>query len=286
LDAKPVGETTVLRLSAGEPGEEGRRRELKIPKGVTLLLALAEAECAFRDGEDRLRPMRPKEVLIADSGSVLKLTLQEGARLVGLAAPIHLLAPRFVSLERLRAASLKSQARGMAQLLYELLAGLSARDAATPGPGALIDAVGGLLSAVLEDGPAQERPARGQAGQARLEQISRRLRRHFADPELSAADVAAAVGVSRRYLHRLYADEGRSFRDELVALRIEACVKAFLDENQIDKTIAEIAFAAGYTDISQFNRHFRRIQGATPSEVRRAAFASMADAEGKRSRGR
>jgi len=97
------------------------------------------------------------------------------------------------------------------------------------------------------------------------------LRRHFADPDLCAANVAAAVGVSRRYLHRLYAEDDRSFREELIALRIEACLRALLDANQAEKTIAEIAFAAGYADISQFNRHFRRLKGTTPSQLRRAA---------------
>ena len=53
-------------------------------------------------------------------------------------------------------------------------------------------------------------------------------------------------------------------------------MKSFLDENQVGKTIAEIAFAAGYTDISQFNRHFRRMKGATPSALRRAVSAEIA----------
>ena len=60
-----------------------------------------------------------------------------------------------------------------------------------------------------------------------------------------------------------------------MALRIEACLAAFGDENQVEKTIAEIAYSAGYADISQFNRHFRRLRGETPSASRRAALGRV-----------
>ena len=114
---------------------------------------------------------------------------------------------------------MQSHGLGMASLLYDLLDQFADREAASRGAGALIDAVGGLLSATIEDTQALETPPRGEAGRARFDQIGRHLRRHFADPDLSAADVANAVQESpRRYLHRLYAQFGRSFRGELVAL--------------------------------------------------------------------
>jgi AraC-like DNA-binding protein len=287
IETKTVGEVTLLRLAAlDEDGTGAHAEGLTAPKGLVLLLALTHADCAFRAADERLRRMRRKEVVLALGGAPLVLRPETGARLVGLAIPTHLLTPRFVSADRLRAGAQASHATGVAPVLYDLLARLTMREAATPGAGALIDAVGGLLSATLEDCFASEPPARGEAGGARREQIARHLRRHFADPELSAADVAAAVGVSRRYLHRLYAEEGRSFREELIALRIEACLRAFLDANQAEKTIAEIAFAAGYADISQFNRHFRRLKGATPSTLRRAAALELlaTDSRGGRSR--
>jgi len=272
LETRHAGELTIIKVAYGDGLDRGQRGDgLPAGKGLTLLLALTQGECAFRACDERLRPMRPGEVLVLDSGA-LDLRPEAGALLAGLAVPSHLLTPRFLGSDRLKAGSLQSHGLGMASLLYDLLAKLAARETATPGAGALVDAVGGLLSAVLEDCLPAARPARGEAGQARLDQIHRYLTRHFADPDLSAADAAAAVGVSRRYLHRLYAHYDQSFRDELIGLRIEACVKAFRDPAQADRTIAEIAFGAGYTDISQFNRHFRRLTGATPSDLRRAAL--------------
>ena len=285
LETRSVGELTIIHYVAAEGADWSPRDEgLAAPKGLVLLMVLTRAECAFKGDDRRWKPMRSREVLVAEGGAPLEIRPEAGARLAGLAMPAHLLCPRFLTPERLRSAYLRSHGLGMAALLFDLLDRFAETEAASRGAGALIDAVGGLLSATLEDSQAQERPPRGEAGRARFDQIGRHLRRHFADPDLSAEDVANAVGVSRRYLHRLYAQYGRSFRGELVALRIESCVKSFLDESQINKTIAEIAFAAGYTDISQFNRHFRRLKGATPSALRRAVSADLALAEPKAGR--
>ncbi len=282
LETRSVGELTIIHYAAPNRADPAPRDEgLTAPKGLSLLLALTRSECAFKADDRRWKAMRPKEVLVVEGGAPLEIRPEAGARLAGLAMPTHLLSPRFLSPDRLKSANLRSHGLGMAALLYDLLDRFAESEATARGAGALIDAVGGLLSATLEDFQAEERPPRGEAGRARFDQIGRHLRRHFADPDLSAEDVANAVGVSRRYLHRLYAQFGRSFRSELVTLRIESCVKSFLDESQINKTIAEIAFAAGYTDISQFNRHFRRLKGATPSALRRAVNAEIALAEPK-----
>jgi transcriptional regulator GlxA family with amidase domain len=61
---------------------------------------------------------------------------------------------------------------------------------------------------------------------------------------------------------------GRSFREELTRLRLDACRAALADPYRSGETIAEIAFSAGFNDLSQFNRHFRSAFGATPSQAR------------------
>jgi AraC-like DNA-binding protein len=195
---------------------------------------------------------------------------EDGALLLGVTLPLHLMVPRFVCRERIRGGAARAHSGGVAVLLHQLLAGLMAHGRATPGPGALADALGGLASAMLEDCWAVERDDGLAQRQLRLDQIGQHLRRHYADPALSPGGVAEALGLSRRYVHKIYAQAGLSFRQELIALRIDACLKAFQDGGQNGKTIADIAFAAGYTDISQFNRHFRKLKGATPSTVRSA----------------
>jgi len=44
-------------------------------------------------------------------------------------------------------------------------------------------------------------------------------------------------------------------------------------DNPRKRKIAEIAFAAGFQDISHFNRLFKRINGTAPREFRREMLA-------------
>jgi AraC family transcriptional regulator, positive regulator of tynA and feaB len=97
--------------------------------------------------------------------------------------------------------------------------------------------------------------------------------RHSDDPELSAATLAARFRCSERYVHRLFATTSRSVGEHVNEKRIVACTRDLLDRNSRHKTIAEIAFAAGFRDISHFNRLFRRCNGMAPREFRRAMAA-------------
>src|SRR5579863_10366998 len=97
--------------------------------------------------------------------------------------------------------------------------------------------------------------------------------RHSEDPELGAATLAAKFRCSERYVHRLFASTGRSVGEHVNDRRIVACTRKLLDSRAAHKTIAEIAFAAGFRDISHFNRLFKRCNGLAPREFRRATVA-------------
>jgi AraC-like DNA-binding protein len=97
------------------------------------------------------------------------------------------------------------------------------------------------------------------------------IARHGNDPELGAATLAVRFRCSERYVHRLFATTGRSVGEHVNENRIAACTRELLDYNSAHKTIAEIAFAAGFRDISHFNRLFKRCNGMPPREFRRAA---------------
>jgi AraC family transcriptional regulator, positive regulator of tynA and feaB len=95
--------------------------------------------------------------------------------------------------------------------------------------------------------------------------------RHSSDPDFGAATLAARFRCSERYVHRLFATTGRSVGEHVNERRIAACTQMLLDHNSAHKTIAEIAFAAGFHDISHFNRLFKGCHGLAPREFRRAA---------------
>jgi AraC-like DNA-binding protein len=91
---------------------------------------------------------------------------------------------------------------------------------------------------------------------------------------LSATTIAKGLGVTPRCVHLLLEETGRSFTHHLLEKRLEKAAALLRDPRWHRRKIAEIAAEAGFTDLSYFNRAFRRHFAATPSDVRAAARSS------------
>jgi len=122
--------------------------------------------------------------------------------------------------------------------------------------------------------------ATGDAAQAAQQRGGRAARRaavaadidaHLTDPTLSAAAVAARLGISTRYVHGLLDREGQTFSGLVMDKRLALAHRMLRDPRLVGRTIAAVAFDAGFGDLSYFNRNFRRRYGMTPSEARAAA---------------
>jgi AraC-like DNA-binding protein len=98
------------------------------------------------------------------------------------------------------------------------------------------------------------------------QEVKRRLQAAIRQKQVLDADaVAAALAMSPRTLSRRLKDEGTT----LPQLRTEvgvAYAQVLLLET--DKTIAQIAHAAGFADAASFSRAFKRATGQTPSDLR------------------
>jgi AraC-like DNA-binding protein len=83
--------------------------------------------------------------------------------------------------------------------------------------------------------------------------------------QVSAANVARALGVTERSLQRRLAIEGASFSDILRDLRL-SLARRYLQSPQT--SISEISWLLGFQDASAFSHFFRRWTGKRPSEER------------------
>lgn len=113
-----------------------------------------------------------------------------------------------------------------------------------------------------------EAPSTPMKGPVILSMMLDHIDRHSGDPGLSAATLAQKFHCSVRYVHKLFSNTGCSVAEHVNHRRIIACTHDLLDPRQ-NRTIAEIAFAAGFQDVSHFNRLFKRSNSATPREFRR-----------------
>jgi AraC-like DNA-binding protein len=68
----------------------------------------------------------------------------------------------------------------------------------------------------------------------------------------------------------LFENEGTTFTEFVRNARLKRAYRMLIDPCLADRTISAIAFDTGFSDLSYFNRVFRRRFGETPSDVRAA----------------
>ncbi len=124
------------------------------------------------------------------------------------------------------------------------------------------------LGALLALATAAAEPAPSCADAARRERIGAALRERHAEPGLTAAQVAAGLGIGERSLHRALAGSGHSFAALLAECRIAAARRLLADARFDRLTVAEIGRRVGLLDPSHFVRVFRRGIGQTPGALR------------------
>jgi AraC-like DNA-binding protein len=93
--------------------------------------------------------------------------------------------------------------------------------------------------------------------------VARLDRRH-----LELAAVAARQQVTPRYVQLLFEREGITFSQFVLEQRLARAHRMLTSLPHAGWTVGAIALAAGFGDLSHFNRSFRRRYGATPSDVR------------------
>jgi AraC family transcriptional regulator, positive regulator of tynA and feaB len=208
----------------------------------------------------------PGDLAVADTTEPFEIANCRDFELFCFAVPRHLLPSSFCERPRLRLSAteagraLSRTLGGYAELCLSSRrpSGISAFSGAH-----LVDLIS-HASEVLEAVPSERLKA-----PVLLSMMLDHIDRHSDDPDLGAATLSARFRCSSRYVHRLFSTTSRSVGEHVNDKRILACTRMLLDHTCRNKTVAEIAFAAGFRDISHFNRLFKRSNGAAPREFRR-----------------
>jgi AraC-like DNA-binding protein len=125
-----------------------------------------------------------------------------------------------------------------------------------------------LAAITLAAHAATDRPALSSARATALLRLRMEIERRLSDPALDPTMAAAAAGISVRYANKLLSEEGSSLERLIIARRLERCRLALLDPAQVNRTISEIAYGWGFSDLSHFNRRFKSAYGSSPRDYR------------------
>jgi AraC-like DNA-binding protein len=269
----PLGEVAVGTLSA-TPAEFIRHKHHVKDRSDGFILQFVE--------RGPIHFAHVSEERAYDTGSVIFVDQER---------PLRGFGPRYASLRNIavRAAALKTLVahpedmagqpvhRGPAlRLLDGYLRSLTSLDEPPPSELApiigvhLIDLVAAALGPTAE---AVEIVAKRGVKAARVRTILAEIARRFSDPSFDLDNAAATLGLSRRHVQRLLDETGKSFTEHLVQRRLDRAFAMLTDPRYLHLAIIDIALAAGFGDVSHFNRMFRRRFGDTPSALRAAAIA-------------
>jgi AraC-like DNA-binding protein len=98
-----------------------------------------------------------------------------------------------------------------------------------------------------------------------MSRVLRHLVRHFRD-EIRLDEVLEIAGLTKPTFSRQFRRHtGRSLSDFLLGIRLQAACRELATT---PRSVLEIAMDSGFTQVSFFNRAFRRAMGCSPSEYR------------------
>lgn len=129
----------------------------------------------------------------------------------------------------------------------------------------LTDLIGLLLGSNAEQKELINR--RGYAS-ARLDLLKSETLKNLNRSNLSIDSIAQANGLSARQAQRMFARSGVTFTEFVLERRLSLAHKLLIDSRNRHRKVSDIAYAAGFRDLSYFNRVFRRRFGVTPSDMR------------------
>jgi AraC-like DNA-binding protein len=157
-------------------------------------------------------------------------------------------------------------ASGWSHALSAALATLDAKDMEFALPdGVVAEQIAALLA--LAAGPETHASS---SSEKLLNRIRRTLRERCHETGLTPQTVADAHGISKRYLHHLFAQSGSTFGAQLMDMRLECAQRLLSDARYAALSVSEIATRCGFLEPSHFARRFRRAHGAGPVNFRTA----------------
>ncbi|GAA4162034.1 helix-turn-helix domain-containing protein [Shinella granuli] len=213
------------------------------------------------------------ETMLVEAGDISLFDLSrpmqaetQHCRNLTLVLPRHLLFGKDAQTDALHGLLLKrstSTARLIGSHLRALFADLT--DITPDEAPAIVTATANLVSNLVAPQIAERSLPSPTVRGAVLMEIRRYIEQSLALPDLGPEHLCKVFGLSRASLYRLFEPIG-GVTDHIRSRRLRAAFDMLVDERK--RTVGEIAYACGFSDISAFSRAFRHQFGMSPREVR------------------
>ncbi len=271
LDQAPFGPATLYSLRA-EPQIVRRTRERisQSQHADFFLLQMRAGEVRLVQNGQDVR-VQPGESVLIDCAEPYRLDCASATKSVAVRLGQDWLSAYIPRAQDIVARPLPCD-RGWGAALSAVLSNLdagSASEVEVPA-GLLAEQIAVLLALTAGPGTSTDRPAGKLLGK-----ITETMRDRCSEWDLDPATVAAFHGISKRYLHHLFAQAQNTFCSELMRMRLQIGHRLLQDKRFDSIPIGEIAARSGFADPSHFARCFRKAYGQVPNAFRAGAAVSQ-----------
>jgi AraC-like DNA-binding protein len=244
-------------------------RELIVNDDVSFVVGVTSRWTASQLG--RSADLRPGDGVLMSNGDLGAITLSNDCRYAAFSVPRSAIEPLVPDIGAAFARRVPASNPALRMLPRYLELARSEHVVSTPELAAaytthLCDVLALAVGATRDTAAlATSRGASAARLQAMKDDIAKALNR----PDLSVHWIAAQHKVSVRYVQKLFEESGCTFTRFLMEQRLTAAYAACAAPSNV--AINTIAYDHGFSDLSYFNRMFRRRYGCTPSDIRNAA---------------
>jgi AraC-like DNA-binding protein len=134
-----------------------------------------------------------------------------------------------------------------------------------------------LVALALTSGSANFGESSRSVRWAHLMRAQRYVEAHVADPNLHPQAIADELGVSVRYVGKIFELSKQTAGAWILQRRLERTRRALANPSFAHRTISEIAYAAGFNDYVHFSHAFRHRYGTSPRQFRAGAKVAQPD---------
>jgi AraC-like DNA-binding protein len=247
--------------------------EQAVDDDLLLSLQLAGNLVLHQDGRDAIT--KPNDLFLLDPRRPFSLDIDNSIRTLIVKVPRWELQGRLGDVRALtarpipHAAPLAALAGGFLSMLPERVSAFDEPTGRKVAQQAL-DLVALAFGQELQDA----RAATSTSRMTTLLRLKNIIEARLTDPDLRPAQAAAAAGISVRYANALLGHEGTSLERFIMLRRLQHCRRVLEDSAQAFRTVSDIAYSHGFSDMSHFTRRFKAQFGCSPSACRQQALTA------------
>lgn len=274
LTAYQMGEIQVIRVAGPEHRvwRQADRAESAVSDSYKLILQVRG--CGLLEQGENTIALNPGEWSIYDPRLTYSITNRQPMEVLVLLIPRHPLR-HFRLGEVQRPLNGRPELDSMQALFSEYLHSLARQLPTLPDASGstFADTTLGLLVSTLATRQAEKDLQKGNPDVMRM-RVKQFIANNLVDPDLSIDGIAHEMNCSKRYLHKLFEDDGMTLDRYIWNARLERCRDALAGHRERQGGISRIAFSWGFNSNAHFCRMFKSRFGVSPRQFQSTAQAA------------